>query len=474
MKTLNSVFFLCFIFFLFSCTNELEVIEMQLEDELNTINEFIILQENAIANLEDLLLVVDTEEDAVSRSLGQGKLRRIKNIETLNNQMENTRSSANDVNPLFYLVNFEDDQGYAILAADKRISSPVLALVETGSISPDDFANGEYEPYDSSIDYGYEELENFNLYDEEEDDYYAAAALPINEILMQFAQQEVLDAGGGGGGGSSSTTVKEVTGSWVINKKISPLLTTLWSQKSPFNDACPKRRWHPFQSYKRAPAGCVPIAVAQIMAFHEYPQVLTCNGVRINWKTVKNIWSISNYNSSGIDSENNQLSQFVAAVGSWCDALYTKSWTFALPRKARDCMQKFGYSNVVRHKSYNDSRVYDMLDNGKPLFTASLSKSLSGHAWVIDGYIDRSRTNKKINSNTGAVISSNTENQFLVHCNWGWKGGCNGYYISKVFNTKKGPVERESGIDLSNPGKGSTNYNWLFYTITYKHPITNK
>lgn len=39
---------------------------------------------------------------------------------------------------LLYLVNFDDSEGYALLSADKRVT-PVLAVVEEGTVSLEDF-----------------------------------------------------------------------------------------------------------------------------------------------------------------------------------------------------------------------------------------------------------------------------------------------------------------------------------------------
>lgn len=52
-----------------------------------------------------------------------------------------TKSIGEDPSELLYLVNFDNNDGYAVLAADDRISSSVIAFVESGSISPADFTS---------------------------------------------------------------------------------------------------------------------------------------------------------------------------------------------------------------------------------------------------------------------------------------------------------------------------------------------
>ncbi len=148
--------------------------------------------------------------------------------------------------------------------------------------------------------------------------------------------------------------------------------------------------------------------------------------------------------------------------------IYTPSWAFALPRKARDCMSTFGYQNVVRDYGYSETKVRDMLQNNNPVFIAAISGLFGGHAWVIDGFIDRNRSKKDYNSD-GVIVNTTIETQRLMHCNFGWQGGCNGYYTSGIFNTKKGPTDRESYETYW--GKTSdSNFDWAFHIITYNNP----
>lgn len=63
-----------------------------------------------------------------------------------------------------------------------------------------------------------------------------------------------------------------------------------------------------------------------------------------------------------------------------------------------------------------------------------------GHAWVIDGYLNR-RRKVEIQEN-GKVVQSYYQYEQLVHCNYGWNGSKDGYYNNAAFDTNKGPVTR--------------------------------
>lgn len=46
-----------------------------------------------------------------------------------------SQENSNDDENLVYIANFDNDQGYAILAADKRIGENVIAITDAGSLS---------------------------------------------------------------------------------------------------------------------------------------------------------------------------------------------------------------------------------------------------------------------------------------------------------------------------------------------------
>lgn len=435
--------------------------------------------EDALVELESVLSIIDNQVPNGKGQQAIKKKREIADITTLysgqlkRNGMQPKMSKAPRANKkLLYVVDFEDNQGSAVLAADSRIPEPVLAVTESGRILDE-----VYPVYEEGVGYNGNMLEGFSLYNAAEDDYYVSAIQsPAIEYCQAYAEFQIMnpyDPDYGGGSGSGNNTVARTeTGSWVDVEKISPKLTTVWHQRPPFNDAIPLSRWTIFHNWKRGPAGCVAIAVAQIIAYHEYPANFTVNGYNIDWKGVKDICNTTNRRNDGTPYDRATVAQLVANIGAWCSMLYTPDFGFALPRKARDCMSTYGYGNVVRHYSYDTSQVINMLRNDNPVFIASIPEYhvFSGHAWVLDGYINQSRTIKKYNS-AGTMLSSSSETRDLIHCNFGWQGRCNGYYITKIFNTGKSPEYWESYENSwEKTSSSNSNYTWAFHTITYNNP----
>ena len=56
------------------------------------------------------------------------------------------------------------------------------------------------------------------------------------------------------------------------------------------------------------------------------------------------------------------------------------------------------------------------------------------------------------------------------HCNYGWNGTANGYYLGKIFNTAKGPEFTEDTTPYTTSSNNSYNYTWWFRTVLYDNP----
>lgn len=361
---------------------------------------------------------------------------------------------------LLYVINFKDEQGYALISADKRISDDIIAVTERGSANEEDFI---------STDEVLTPTENDDLTVDEYNDMVESGALAkttevINRECLRYARMELQEYEGSHGssgtvnrgGGSSSQTV---TYRWKIEKEVPMLMTTIWTQEGEdnlFNKYCPE-----VGLFRKctAPAGCVCIAVSQIIAFNEHPTSLTCNGLDIDYAAIKKLYSFTDPTNTGTYLEQEMMARFILNVGGWCGTKYHSifgySWGFAWPSGAKKCLSTFGYENVTLKWGYDEETVLNSLESGCPVFMSAIAKLFSGHAWVIDGYIKRNRV-----ASTGTI----TDRQTLVHCNWGWHGNCNGYFTSGVFKTNEAQIS---------DGFGQTAYEkywYAFNTITYDNP----
>ena len=77
----------------------------------------------------------------------------IANVETLRSRQFATRATVDSlsIDTLLYFVNFADNQGFAVVAADKR-TSPILALIDKGNYKAKDLAQEDNPGFLSFIE----------------------------------------------------------------------------------------------------------------------------------------------------------------------------------------------------------------------------------------------------------------------------------------------------------------------------------
>jgi hypothetical protein len=435
------------IFAFCSCSKNLET-----TPEINNIQkDYTIPIEDALSSLEDFM-----GKRGIVMTKG-GVSDYIDNYFTVSTPATKTSSTMENI---LYAVNFKDEGGYALLSADTRIQEDILAVTDQGSITEEDFNETTFEKIPT---------DNDDLLESDYDAMVESGVLAItdkqiNIECLEYARSQIDDCedNDSDDDASNDSGSDTVTYSWKTIEQVPRMMNTAWTQSTAnddiFNKYCPEVGliWK-----SKAPAGCVCIALSQIIAFHEYPGNLTYNGMQISYPDIKKIYYYNNgLYGYGDDISRDMLARFCIKVGDWCNtkyhSIFKKSWGFAWPSDAKSCLEKFGYKNVSLNWSYNESQVLESLDNDCPVFMSAISGLIAGHAWVIDGYIKRDYI-----SSTGNVSKSQT----LVHCNWGWAGNCNGYFTSGVFHTKNAEI-KDAGFSSSKDKK----YWYAFNTIMYEKP----
>ena len=90
------------------------------------------------------------------------------------------------------------------------------------------------------------------------------------------------------------------------------------------------------------------------------------------------------------------------------------------------------------------------------------------HCWNIDGYKIQERilTTKTYRNGVFVETTTKTESREMVHCDFGWGGNSNGYYVSGVFKLGDPSVEKDHGTVHNK----DTNYNNYLHVVTYDKP----
>lgn len=111
-----------------------------------------------------------------------------------------------------------------------------------------------------------------------------------------------------------------------------------------------------------------------------------------------------------------------------------------------------------------------MILAGKPVYLGARGGG-SGHAFVLDGFVERYR--EKVDSTfytdgTYHVDTWHSSKQYMLHINWGWGGTHNGYFVlSDKFDTDNRYMKWDSNNVERDTIGSHHKYTWHFRMITY-------
>ncbi|WP_147637795.1 C10 family peptidase [Alistipes sp.] len=429
MKQLRLFLLLAAGLFLASCS-EPQPDEFPNPDPPPTVGRHAVPIDQALEELDDLLGVID------GQGTRAGGVRTVAQVQTLHAQALPLTRSASEPGEqpenLLYVVNFEDDAGYAVLGADDRLPA-VLAVTDEGSLTTEELvraANGQTAP------------EEFTF---------------PNEMLMNYVSGIGGIGGGGIGGGGIGgggiptgpfTDFDTQLGNppagfegyewsdWKNLEYVAPMVTTRWHQEDPFNRHCP------VIGGETCVAGCAAIAMAQIVAsnhLHHNVSPGRIGNISLNWTLIRQGIidpDLLNRNSSIA----NQVALLVAALGLKLGMNYGVTQSGASIDDAEYCFKYIGYKGVNNH-TFRPSYVRTMLwERQRPTYVRAVNAQKEGHAWVADGWLYRRRDQYAVIFGKRSDYSVSNQTQTLMHCNFGWGGRCDGFYHIGLFNTNEQAV----------------------------------
>lgn len=218
---------------------------------------------------------------------------------------------------------------------------------------------------------------------------------------------------------------------WAGGLPVRPMLSTQWNQDAPYNQMCPI-----YTDGGRCVAGCVAVAMAQVMRHHRWPVAplptaipggyVTYSpfvagttvpaGTTFNWGLMRDSYAAT---TTSTDGSQQAVAQLIAACGVAAETGYA-SWGSgsALALVENALTRYFDYSttttHVERRHHTSDSwhaLIYNELASGRPVLYGGMSTE-QGHVFVLDGY----------------------DGGGLFHINWGWGGLSDGFYALTALN----------------------------------------
>jgi hypothetical protein len=229
---------------------------------------------------------------------------------------------------------------------------------------------------------------------------------------------------------------------------VGPLLTSRWGQ------GCNDYNYYSSGSCSggcKYLAGCVAVAMAQIMYYWKYP---VYNPLRINQWDWCNMVDALNTSSSNYINERNAIARLIKDCGDAVEMDYGCSSSGANSTKAEDVFEGFGYHENAdfQRKFWHSnstwkSRMKSDLNQGRPVYYSSIGQ----HAFVCDGY----------------------GSDDMFHFNFGWTGSWDDWFtLDDLIPSNYDFTSRQAAIFYLRPSGNQDYCNFSIplsthYQVTY-------
>lgn len=391
----------------------------------NTQNEYI--TNSPKVELAEALLWADNLFDIMGvKNTRSGRF--VESVDIYNS--EKTRSGNSFLpDTLLYLVNYSNNEGFALLGADRRIPT-VYAISDQGHLEFNDT------------------IENKGL-----------------SLFMTCVKNELL----------CNEAFRPTDDNTQPIVYIKPNYTSL-SKTYKIHYPCiasgmrDMGQWEPYNTVVKSnqginvPVGCVPLALATILGYYEYPK--QWDGITLNWQDIKN------------DSECDAMQKLLYSLGKKenLNVSYSNEGSGAASYNCLTVLRKMGYQTPNDLISFNVDSALSTLSWNKvrdmaPIYMEGgqcddngnyIAKSM--HAWIIDGVLERQKTM------TPNPINNDLANYHLFHCIWGWYGVNNGYFRYTSSNGFETEPSQYDADDSQQKSKVSHHFKYFLKMFGFVRP----
>lgn len=288
---------------------------------------------------------------------------------------------------LLYIVNYKNDLGFALVSDNEKFKGVVAIIPEQNFYKYDDWSeNPGFSTY-------------LGLYKDALVNDVLNKSFSLNDFKKYFSFN------------NDSTKTRLPNDVWETKTVYENKLIQEWGQSSPYNKYC-------FTvDGKQAKAGCVPVAVSQVLTYFDYPSSI--NGYKISWANTHCV-------TPSTQTQVETVSRLIHEVGILCNATYDEGSTRVSGKDLRTALIDLGYKFSESKFTNEIQMIHNLYEYAPALIGANAYKpdnSITGHLWVIDGAKAQVST-----------VDGEYKVRFLYHCNWGWYGRYNGYYLCNAFN----------------------------------------
>lgn len=346
------------------------------------------------------------------------------------NQVISVSTFCKDGHDVFYIINLEE--GWKLISADKR-GPIILAQSDSGQFDSQSLNEGEKVWFNIIADQIIERKNNSvgtakmvsKLSTENESrclDFWKAITGDSAFLVQKFNNKSSLQDVG-------DLTPSRVYTVEVSYESVDHLIPVYWNQGAPFNLYCPLKN---STSLSRCPAGCGPIAIAQVIYYLHYnivyhpsysPSTGSCVGYVGNYsQSFSDFAGFTWGNMSYSDDPNGYAALLIGYIGKETNTIYGPNGSSTLPA---DMKSIFGSHFGINCKDgqYNEDVVYSNIRLGLPVICVGYSAT-SGHAFILDGYESSiTETHYEYTLPSGNIVESVTLSDPYItsfRINWGW------------------------------------------------------
>ena len=356
-----------------------------------------------------------------------------------------TLTKSNDNIPYIHVFNFENEAGFAIMSADKRVT-PLLSYALKGNLDKD------------------KEIDNPGLAT-----YMSLLEEYVDNVITIDTMQLRLD-----------TVDWNYAGIPDFAVMINGYCPVKWGQEYPYNYYCPT------EDGQNTLTGCVATAVAQLMCTYRYPD--SYNGYEFDWQEMIDSKKIIEgtagfdglvYFLGEPDAGMHQIARLMQQLGlpENLDMNYGKYGSGASMTSILRTLENFGYAKGAIYlsrawfKGEHLEEISSELEKGYYCLVSGAKKTRDEegnltdtgifHCWLLHGIM----TLYDI-SNAG-TINDEIEGKDYFLCNFGWDGYADGFYLAEVFDTDSGPVFPDP-VNPPDKDRGGGDYS---YELSYIYKI---
>lgn len=233
--------------------------------------------------------------------------------------------------------------------------------------------------------------------------------------------------------GGANGTVFYRTKTITDKKAVGPLLQSQWDQSGGYE----------VNGYL---AGCVAVAIGQIMRYYEYPSLYNWAAMAYNYPT-------------------NMTVKLLTEIGTKVGMKYEPEGSSATTLAACNAFRQYGYTQARITGHSTDKVISELIGNHPLMMRGTNVGSDDGHAWVCDGFnetrsyetgelmvLDRFSDARipEYNMVYSNNLNSTIELTRYFHMNWGWGGAKDGYFYENLVNPSpyNFSVERQNIVDI--------------------------